>query len=52
MPGAKFVFPTNFDTTLNANTEFTIKMNVVRMKTGVFANSRTVGLVPFCMDVN
>ncbi|KAH8831898.1 hypothetical protein DL96DRAFT_851542 [Flagelloscypha sp. PMI_526] len=41
MPGAKFVFPTNFDTSLAANTEFTIKMNVVRMKTGVLANPQT-----------
>jgi hypothetical protein len=40
MPACKFVFPTNFDTSLVENTAFTIKMKIQNLETGNFVNAQ------------
>lgn len=40
MPSAKFVFPKNGDTSIKANTAFTIQMAVANFQTGAFVNAQ------------
>jgi len=39
MPSAKFVFPPNGDTSIKANTAFTIKMAIKNFQSGAFVNA-------------
>ncbi|THH12828.1 hypothetical protein EW146_g7322 [Bondarzewia mesenterica] len=40
MPSSKFVFPKNTDTSLQANTAFTIQMAIQNIQTGTFTNAQ------------
>ena len=40
IPSAKFVFPANGDTSVLANTAFTILLNVLHLQTGTFTNAK------------